>query len=362
MRNRLFLLRSPVVALCAIVLSLSFAAAAQPAAKLIGSDAHTPQLPEKDATRIREFYRLSPQIADQVWPGWLATLAPLLLVTGDGEFLTHHPDPPQDFERIGDNLYARPRKFSVNLLATFPAFGPQPVIVIGEPENTEAKSSTPWLITLMHEHFHQFQDTQPGMQQAINGLNLARGDETGMWMLNYPFPYDNPEVARSFGDLRSLLLDALNEKRETQFRKLAQQYAADRKKFFAQLAPDDRRYLSFQLWKEGIARYVQVKSAEAAARYQPTPEFAALPDYESFAHYAGRFRSDTMRELSQADLPKWKRTTVYSFGACEGFLLDRLDPKWRDGYFKNRFTLDPYFENGAPAEPRLENSRMRTMP
>lgn len=345
MRNRHVLPLPRLAFLCLLALLFASGAAAQTVPRLIGEDVHTPKLPEKDAIRIREFYRLAPQIADDVWPDWSATLAPLLLVTNDGEFLTHDPDAPDDFERIGDNLYARPRKFSVHLLATFPAFGPQAVIVIGEPENTEAKASTPWLITLMHEHFHQFQDSQPGMMKKIGDLGLARGDETGMWMLNYPFPYEKPEVARSFADLRTLLLEALNEKREARFRKLAQQYAVERKKFFALLAPEDRKYLSFQLWKEGIARYVQVKSAEAAAHYQPTPEFAALPDYEPFGHYAGRFREDTLRELSQADLAKWKRTAVYSFGACEGFLLDRVNPHWRDGYFKNVFTLDPYFDN-----------------
>jgi hypothetical protein len=328
-----------------LTLFLVCAAAAQTSPKLIGEDVHTPQLPEKDAIRIREFYRLAPQIADNVWPDWSETHAPLLLVTSDGEFLTHYPGAPDDFERIGDNFYARPRKFSVNLLATFPAFGPQAVIVIGEPENTEARTSTPWLITLMHEHFHQLQDSQPGMMKKIVDLGLAHGDETGMWMLNYPFPYEKPEVARSFAGLRGLLFQALDEKRDARFRKLAREYAVERKKFFALLAPEDRKYLNFQLWKEGIARYVQVKSAEASAHYQPTPEFAALPDYEPFAHYAGRFRDDTLRELSHADLAKWKRTVVYSFGACEGFLLDRTNPKWRDGYFKNVFTLDPYFEN-----------------
>ena len=348
MQKRCVLLRlrpSVLRAASLLILFPACAAIAQTAPKRIGEDVHTPRLPEKDAIRVREFYRLAPKIADNVWPDWSETRAPLLLVTGDGEFLTHYPDAPDDFERIGDDLYARPRKFSVNLLATFPAFGLQPVIVIGEPENTEAKTSTPWLITLMHEHFHQLQDGQPGMMKGMVDLGLAHGDETGMWMLNYPFPYEKPEVARAFVDLRNLLLEALNEKREPKFRKLVQQYSAERKKFFARLLPEERRYLSFQLWKEGIARYVQVKSAEAAAHYQPTPEFAALPDYEPFAHYADRFRADTLRELSQADLAKWKRTVVYSFGACEGFLLDRVNPKWRDGYFTNPFTLDPYFEN-----------------
>ena len=305
----------------------------------------TPQLPTQDAVRLREFYLLAPQIAETVWPNWGKTPAPVLLITNSTEFLFHYPHPPSDFKKISDDLYARPRQFPVNLLATFPAFGPPSVIVIGEAENTDAKTSTPWLITLMHEHFHQLQDGQPGFLEAVKGLGLAHGDNTGMWMLNYPFPYDKPELVRSFAQLRDTLLAALNEPEEERFHALARQYVAARKEFFTQLSADDRNYLSFQLWKEGIARYVQVKSAEAAATYKPTPEYAALPDYESFASYAPRARSDTLTELKQADLAKWKRVVVYSFGAGEGFLLDRLNPKWRDGYFQQLFTLDPYFEN-----------------
>jgi len=121
----------------------------------------TPQLTADDAVRIREFYRLAAQIQNQIWPDWSRTPAPLLLVTPDTEFLTHHAEPPKGFEKAGDDLYARPRQFPTNLLATFPAFGPPSVIVIGEPRNTTSKTSTPWLVTLMHEHFHQLQNAQP---------------------------------------------------------------------------------------------------------------------------------------------------------------------------------------------------------
>jgi hypothetical protein len=302
------------------------------------------QLPEKDVVRIREFYRLASQISDQVWPNWASTPAPLMLVTQETEFLTHHPNPPNDFHKIANDLYSRPRHFPANFLATFPAFGPLSVIVIGEAEATEAKTSTPWLFVAMHEHFHQLQDSQPGLFDALKGLGLAHGDETGMWMLNFPFPYDKPQLGRDFAQLRDLLLAALNETNEKEFRILAERYVSERKAFFAQLSTEDRKYLSFQLWKEGIARYIQIKSAEAAAHYQPTPEYVALPDYESFASYAGKVRSDTLNELKRADLAKWKRVVVYSFGASEGLLLDRLNPSWKDGYLRNLFTLDPYFE------------------
>src|SRR5207248_9122491 len=54
---------------------------------------------------------------------------------------------------------------------------------------------------------------------------------------------------------------------------------------------------------EGIARYVQIKSAEAAEHYQPSPEYAALPDYLSFETYARQARSDTLSELEGRSRP-----------------------------------------------------------
>jgi len=302
------------------------------------------QMPVEDAVRLREFYRLSQQIQDRTWPGWSGTPSPVLLVTSDSEFLSHRASPPKEFVKLDDDLYIRPRQFPVTLLATFPAFGPPSVIVVGEPANTTRKTSTPWLFTLMHEHFHQLQDSQPGFYDAVNQLGLSHGDTTGMWMLNYPFPYDKPEVAKSFGDLRDLLLAAVTESNPDLFTKKAAEYIAARKKFFAELAADDHKYLGFQLWKEGIARYTEIRSAEAAAQYQPSPEYAALSDYESFADYAAKMRQNTLDELKRADIAKWKREVVYSFGATEGFLLDRINPGWREQYFKRPFSLDWAFE------------------
>jgi hypothetical protein len=306
--------------------------------------AFSQQLPKADDVRISEFYRVASQIQDQLWPGWSKTPALLLLVTEDGEFLTHHPAPPKDFTKVGDDLYVRPRQFSPHLLATFPAFGPPSVIVIGEPQNTEAKTSTPWVTTVMHEHFHQLQDGYSGLNAAVEHLGLSRGDQTGMWMLNYPFPYESPEVAKSFAHLRDSLLQTVKEEDPNEFKRKAVAYVRERKSFFAHLSPDDRTYLAFQLWKEGIGRYTQIKAAEAAANYQPTSEYKALADYESFADYAKRARGLTLEELSRADLAAWKRVVVYSFGGAEGLLLDRLNPSWKQHYFEHLLSTDALFE------------------
>ena len=302
------------------------------------------QLGHDDAVRLGEFYRLSAKIEDQIWPGWSTVPAPVLLVTADTEFLTHYPVPPKEFTKVGDDVYARRRQFSTHLLATFPAFNATAVIVIGGPRDTEAKTSTPWLITLMHEHFHQLQNGQPGYYEGVKRLGLSGGDQSGMWMLNYPFPYENPKVTRAFAYLRDLLLDALQAGNDKEFRPRAEAYVRARQQELAQLGADDHKYLSFQLWQEGMARYTQIKAAEAAAEYQPTAEYKALSDYESFSSYAGHARSDTLSELKKADLAQWKRTFFYSFGGSEGLFLDRWNPQWKDKYFTNPFSTDAYFD------------------
>ena len=297
-------------------------------------------MPREDEVRIAEFYRLGAEIEDRIWPGWSKAPAPLLLVTAETEFLTHLPAPPKGFQPTANGLFARPRQFPPNLLATFPAFGPPSVIVVGEPAQTEAKTSTPWVITLLHERFHQLQETEPDLYRKIDQLGLSRGDTSGMWMLEYPFPYARPEVAQGFARLRDALLAAVEERSG---RRRAIAYARARAKFFAALAPDDRKYFEFQLWKEGVARYTQIRAAEEAAAHEPSADFRALPDYEPFAELARKARSDTLRELRGVELSTWKRVSVYSFGAAEAMLLDRVWPQWKKLYFQQPLSMAPLF-------------------
>ncbi|MBS1842252.1 MAG: hypothetical protein JSS69_10220 [Acidobacteria bacterium] len=305
----------------------------------------TEKITVQDAVRVREFYRLADRIQDQIWHDWSKIPAPLLLVTPQAEYLTHLEKMPEGFADAGDGFFVRPRQFSTNFEATFPAFGPPDVIVAGEPQNTASKTSVPWLMVLMHEHFHQLQGAQPDLYKKIEELGLSHGDETGMWMLTFPFPYEKPEVTASFAAMRDSLLAALAESDDKKFKLLAAEYSKKRKSFFMLLAPEDRKYFNFQLWKEGIARYTQIKSAEAAANYEPSAEFAGLADYESFASVGEKARAATLSELKQIKLAEAKRTAVYSFGAAEGLLLDRLRPDWKKQYFERPLTLEGFFEN-----------------
>lgn len=309
--------------------------------------AQTPKLRATDRTRLVETFRLADQLGDRIWPGWNKAPFAVLLVTPEHEFLVRHPQPSSDFQNLGydselkSNVLYRKRTMSPNLLATFPAISGSrdSTIVVGQAENTSAKTSTPWVVMLLHEHFHQLQDSQPNFYPDVNALNLARGDETGMWMLNYAFPYDRIEVQQQFAAMSELLAAAVRAPKHHRASRV-RDYLGARRKFQQLVEPDDYKYLAFQFWKEGIARYTEYRLAQlAATSYRPTKQFRSLPDYRSFPDVARTTHEGIFRQLRTQKLGESKREVVYSFGAAEGLLLDQIKPGWRRRYFVQKFDL-----------------------
>jgi len=307
-----------------------------------------PAISTIDRTRLAETFRLADQFGDRVWPGWSKAPFAVLLVTQDYDFLMRHPKPSPDFAKLEydallktDIYYRKHSSFPTTFLATFPAISGSMVstIVVGQAENTWVKTSTPWVITLLHEHFHQLQDSQPNFYTDVNALNLSHGDQTGMWMLNYAFPYERKDVQDQFASMSTLLADAINSSRSERARKTIA-YLEARGKFQDMLAPNDYRYLSFGLWKEGIARYTEYQIARVvAAKCKPTKNFVALKDYRSFADVAQKTYEGIFRQLANQKLGESKREVVYPYGAAEGLLLDKINPKWRGRYFVEKFDL-----------------------
>jgi hypothetical protein len=314
-------------------------------------DAQTqPRLPDIDRIRLAEAFRIADSLGDELWPGWRRAPFAVLLVTPDYEFLVRHDKPSPDFTLVNydallkSKIYYRRRTQPIHFLATFPLVGGVPTIVIGQAENTFKKTGTPWVVTVLHEHFHQLQYSQPGYYSAVNALGLAHGDQTGMWMLNYSFPYDWAEMRHHFSRLGELLAYAINAKSNSDFSQRFAAYLKQRRELEYTLSPDDYKYLSFQMWQEGIARYTEYRMARLAAeRYRPTKAFSALKDYESFAHEAEEIKNSVLKQLADADLATSKRELFYAVGAGEGLLLDRLNPNWRRRYFSEKFYLDEYF-------------------
>jgi hypothetical protein len=309
-----------------------------------------PRVSDVDRVRLAEAFRMGAALGNRIWAGWSKAPFAVLLVTPEHEFLIRHPKPSADFKLVNydpllqSNVYYRPRTQPQNLLATFPIVGGIPTIVIGQAENTARKTSTPWVVTVLHEHFHQLQYSQPGYYPAVDALDLSRGDQSGMWMLNYPFPYDWPEMKEHFSLLGKLLADALEARSKHQFSTKLSAYLRQRDELGKTLSPDDFRYFSFQMWQEGVARYTEYRIAKlAAGQYEPGKAFRTLKDYQPFREVAEQIMSGIQNELTGGKLDDYKRVMFYALGAGEGLLLDRVNPRWRQRYFLDKFYLDEYF-------------------
>ena len=307
--------------------------------------APAPRIPETDRIRLAEAFRLAEAIGERLWPGWSRVPFAVVLVTPETEFFIRHGAPPSNTRTIGwdtllrSDVYARARTFPPRLLATFPIEGIS-TVVVGQPENTSASSPTDWVVILLHEHFHQLQEAQPDFYAKVAALGLSRGDQTGMWMLNYPFPYEASSVEKAYGDAAQALRAARGGGDTDAF-------LAARTRFRRTVAGDDLKYLDFQLWKEGVARYTQVQVARFAGatdRYAPLPAFAALPGYVTYTTLARDLAETILDELANLKLPENRRIVFYPFGAGEAFVLDRVRPCWKDQYFSHMFTLAHAFD------------------
>ena len=308
-----------------------------------------PRISQTDRTRMAEAFRIADKLGDEIWSGWRKAPFAVVLVTDEHEFLIRHPNPPKDFSKssydpeLKSDVYYRKRVFPPGMIATLFLEG-LPTVVIGQAEKTYARTSTPWVLVLLHEHFHQLQYSDKNYRASTEALNLARGDQNGMWMLNHPFAYTDAEVNRRFSALCRALSDALAAPAPELKTRVAA-YLAARREFTTALSADDSKYFSFQIWQEGLARYTEYHMANlAAARHKPAAEFAALKDFSPFEAVARALREQVISDLPNLSFEKSQRIVFYTFGAAEALLLDRVNQKWRRAYLAEMFDTSKHFE------------------
>lgn len=308
-------------------------------------------LSQPNYTAVAEAYRLFDAVGGQVWPGWSAAPFSLLLASGEYEFLITTADSAGDFHPTGfDSLlqrrvFRRPRQFSPDLLATFPVFSAEPCIVVGAPEAT-GKNPTAWVLTVLHEHFHQLQMSRPGYFAAVAALDLSGDDQSGMWMLDYPFPYDDPQVQQRFGEFSVALGAVLDSIDYAGFAPALRRFKAAWADLREALSPRDYRYFQFQMWQEGVARYVEWMCAKVAAQsgYRASAPFAALPGAGAFAREDSTYRARLFSELKNPALEENRRVSFYAAGAGVALLLDAVSPRWKTVYLERPFLPEAYFQ------------------
>lgn len=284
---------------------------------------------------LREARSDAKKVGDRIWLGFARAPFGFVLVSAEREILLCD-------DRLPDGFVSAPREPTLrcpravgprswrqeSLLASMPVFGPPSVIVMGSPKTT-LRSLADWKMTILHEHFHQWQSALPDYFARVEALQLANGDETGMWMLNYAFPYHDAEVGAAYKDAAVSLAAAIEANDGVEAQAALTSYRKARAVFQSKVSPAQWRYFEFQLWQEGVARWTEFTLGEASK-------------HSDVASAARDLRTSTLHALRDSELAASERISVYAYGAGEAMLLSRTDPNWRQCY-PNQLSLGPLF-------------------
>jgi hypothetical protein len=112
----------------------------------------------------------------------------------------------------------------------------------------------------------------------------------------------------------------------------------------ASLSAADARYLSFQCWQEGVARYTELRMAQLASlRFTPSAALRAQAGFTSFAAEADSLQTGIGRGAASR-LAEVQRSAFYPLGAAQALFLDRARPDWKSGYLRGPLSLDAPME------------------
>lgn len=308
----------------------------------------TAQLRDADRYRIKEAMRISTHLGADLWNGFDDAPFSILYIMDEYEYLINESDEAESFETteydslIGAYIHKRPQEMDKRFRATFP-FNGVSTIVMGTPENT-GLNTTAWIITMLHERFHQYQYSSPKYFLETAALNLSNGDESGMWQLNYPFPYKDANVNKVYMRYTLALYRAVNSIATDMWEINLSNYLEARQEFRSSISEDDYKYISFQWYQEGIARYTEYAFLELLGRWEPDEYIKQLTDYVPFSEYRSSFKKNHLDNILHMKLDINKRETVYDVGFAEALIIREVNPNWTKKYLVEKFDLAKLYE------------------
>ncbi len=324
-----------------------------------------PLIPKDDLVRIGEAYHLWKSLGDTLWEGWTNIHISFLLVKEKYEYLINPSKKPQKFtfyehnSYLDKDIYFRKRSLPEKILAAFPVEEGIFPVVMGSPEKVN-KSSTLWVLTVLQEMFHVFQSSK-GEFAKTSELNIS-DDQTGMWQIQYPFPYSDTIVNFMIQDLAYTLfrLNSSSDGKNFSFDlKMYNQERAIFKDYLKLKYADDKnyKYAKFQEWKEGIGDYTEINIARLAAEkeYKPNPDFTKLTDFIPYKEIFPKRYSQRLDNLKYLTTFNWGRVVFYELGAAQGFLLDKIKPDWKKIYFDPELWLDDILDEAI--QEKLEEKK-----
>jgi hypothetical protein len=295
----------------------------------------SPQLPsELDRRMIADAQAIVRTDGDLIWTGLSQAPLPTLLIGPEHETLfcgLHTPGfSPIGFDPITRcRMQFRARELPVDLAAATD-LGNVSVIHMGLPDALEATQAD-WIVTFLHETFHQYQSTLPGYFSAVDVVRARLGKTGEQWILEYPFPYADPKVKAAFADITLSAGQFLSAENDAQANAAIRSYVDARNRARDAMNPDDWLYYEFQVGHEGVARWTELRFAAAAG--ETRPDIATIGKEQTGG------LAVSLSAIKSQGLNVWKRSSFYVLGAIEASMLERVRPQWQLEYVNNPFAM-----------------------
>ena len=297
--------------------------------------AASPQLPTELGRRmIADAQAIVRNEGDPLWAGLSQAPLPTLLIGPERETLFCGL-PTSGFSAIGFDpmtrctMQVRARQLPVDLAAATD-LGNVSVIHMGLPDALEATQAD-WIVTFLHEAFHQYQSTLPGYYSAVDVVRARLGKAGEQWVLEYPFPYADPKVKAEFAAMTMRAGQFLSAETDTQAEAAIRSYVEARNRARDAMSPDDLLYYEFQVSQEGVARWTELRFATASGN--------ARPDIANVGKERTGGLAVSLSAIDRQGLNMWGRSAFYVLGAIEASMLQRVRPQWQLEYATNPFAM-----------------------
>jgi hypothetical protein len=287
-----------------------------------------------DKTDLTEILHLKDEFGDKVWPGLGRMDIPIILYNERYEFLVGQANPPPPWQVVkGDSFLGRAyhRRPAENPQAFAVAVGTRWAASGGTLELMNRKipfrlSREFHAVIVLHEVFHAFQAAR-----APQHFTVA----VSVYKFEGRYPYEDPEFSSAWNSEGAALAGALAAKDESTISGLVQKFLDIRKARRRQIDLDSE-LISYEQeleWLEGLSKYAEIRFFEFAAS---RANEAAYANYRSGHPFWPMDLARLRRNLGgqEGDL------RFYLSGVAQAMLLDRLDPRWKDGAFEESANLD----------------------
>jgi hypothetical protein len=341
------------------------------------------RLSENDKALLAEFFHSKSELGDRVWPGFGQADIPVILYNEEYAFLVGYPNPPSGWTKLPDkqsfggpwqetpqddffgqpyyrlwlqDLEAAPEAFTVLVGERWTAsMTTKELLEISLRQNFKkelpplisdllpyrlviplfVRGSDGYLGAIHHEAFHAF--------QGMHGSSRLESAEMAVINQQDKYPFREPAHAAAWQVELDLLYAALKAESAEETADLTRQFLENRqaRRLAVNLLPAQVVFERQREWLEGLARYVELemwREAGSNASYQPSPHMAAVSDFKAYQDYTTRWDQelDQIRRMASST----GDGRFYYSGMAQAFLLDRLDPEWKQKVMQPGVYLD----------------------